>query len=220
MSIEGDPPRAWQSLLQRAVVLIDHVSAMAGEPVAWSLGGGTVLMLRLNHRASKDIDIFLPDPQFLGFFNPRISEAAHDVTEIYEESAGHVKLHLSEGEIDFVVAEPLTTAPFESTRVLDREVVMERSGEIIAKKMWHRGHLATARDLFDLAAVNELEPTALNDATPFLGRHSGAFLEQIRTRDSVLRRQFEAIDRLACALTFDECREIATHVLTPLGHQR
>lgn len=172
-------------------------------------------MLRLDHRASKDIDIFLPDLQLLGFFSPRISEAAQDLTESYEESTGHVKLYLPEGEIDFVVAEPLTNAPFEEASILHRDVVLERSGEIIAKKMWHRGHLATARDLFDLAAVSDLDPSALNDAAPFLGRNAAVFLEQLQMRESVMRRQFDAINRLACALTFDECRDIAARVLRP-----
>lgn len=194
---------------------MDHVGQITGERVAWSLGGGTVLMMRLNHRASKDIDIFLPDRQLLGFVNPRISQAAQDLTESYEESAGHVKLYFSEGEIDFVVAEPLTRAPFEEARILDRNVVLERSGEIIAKKMWHRGHLATARDLFDLATVSVLDPSSLDDAAPFLGRHAGVFLHQLQTREAVMRRQFEAIDRLDSALSFDECRDIAARVLTP-----
>jgi len=39
----------------------------------WTFGGGTVLMLRLAHRQSKDIDLFVPDPQYLGYVNPRLS---------------------------------------------------------------------------------------------------------------------------------------------------
>lgn len=41
----------------------------------WTFGGGTVLMLRYGHRVSKDIDIFVPNPQYLGYVNPRISDA-------------------------------------------------------------------------------------------------------------------------------------------------
>ncbi len=32
----------------------------------WTLGGGTALMLQIDHRESQDIDIFLSDPQLLG----------------------------------------------------------------------------------------------------------------------------------------------------------
>ncbi|QCI69398.1 nucleotidyl transferase AbiEii/AbiGii toxin family protein [Phreatobacter stygius] len=37
---------------------------------AWALGGGTAIMLWLNHRTSKDIDIFIDDPQYLGISHP------------------------------------------------------------------------------------------------------------------------------------------------------
>ena len=74
----------------------------------WTFGGGTVLMLRYGHRLSKDIDIFVPDPQYLGFVNPQISDVASDITTEYEEHAQFVKLLLPEGEIDFVVSPNLT----------------------------------------------------------------------------------------------------------------
>lgn len=61
-------------------------------------------MLRHGHRVSKDVDIFVPDPQYLGYVNPRISDAASDITPHYEEHAGLVKLVLPDGEIDFVVS--------------------------------------------------------------------------------------------------------------------
>lgn len=207
----------WQSLLLQACGLIDQAEQHSSGPLSWSFGGGTVLMLRMNHRHSKDVDIFLSDPQVLGFFNPRISEAAQEVTNSYEESAGHVKLYLPQGEIDFVVATPLTADPFEPTTLLDRHVVLERSGEIIAKKMWHRGKLATARDLFDFAAVYDVCPSAIEDARPFFPRHAAAFLEQIQKRHVVLRAEFEAIDRRDCAFTFDECVDLAEGVLRPLA---
>ncbi len=74
--------------------------------IAWSFGGGTVLMLRINHRASKDIDLFVPDPQCLGYVNPRLSDAAESITTDYEENAEFIKLHLPAGEIDIVVGTP------------------------------------------------------------------------------------------------------------------
>ncbi|CAH2782223.1 MAG: hypothetical protein CBCREVIR_0770 [Candidatus Burkholderia crenata] len=41
----------------------------------------------------------------------------------------------------------------------------------MAKKMWHRGYRATARDLFDLSLVIERDPVALLVAGEFLIRH-------------------------------------------------
>ncbi len=206
----------WQSLLLKALDLIDAAESAAQGPIKWSFGGGTVLMLRLNHRHSKDIDIFLADPQVLGFFNPRISETAHDASTAYEEGPGHVKLYLPKGEIDFVVASPLLVDPFEESILLERPITLERSGEIIAKKMWHRGNLATARDLFDFAAVHSADPNAIAEAMPALPRNAAAFLRQVETRHRVMRAEFDAIDRRECLLSFEDCQSIAESVLRPL----
>jgi hypothetical protein len=66
-----DDIRTWETLFQRALVLIDDARER-GLPVdEWTFGGGTVLMRRHRHRLSKDIDIFINDPQFVGFFSPR-----------------------------------------------------------------------------------------------------------------------------------------------------
>lgn len=216
MNVHETPTPIWQSLLGQAFELIDHAEKVVDQPIEWSFGGGTVLMLRMNHRHSKDIDIFLADPQVLGLFNPRISDAAQVVTTAYEESSGHIKLYLPEGEIDFVVANPLTTEPFETADLLNRTVVLESSGEIIAKKMWHRGNLATARDLFDFAAVNCADPAAIADAKPFLIKNAAVFLEQIMMREAIMRAEFDAIDSRDSLLTFDECASIAESILAPL----
>ncbi len=48
--------------------------------------------------------------------------------------------------------------------LLGREVRVETAAEIVAKKLWHRGDRATARDLFDLSLVIEREPDALRVA--------------------------------------------------------
>lgn len=59
------PGGVWQKLLQHAFTLIDEISRHGGiSNPTWTFGGGTVLMLRHQHRMSKDIDIFVPDPQY------------------------------------------------------------------------------------------------------------------------------------------------------------
>ncbi|MFM7552347.1 MAG: nucleotidyl transferase AbiEii/AbiGii toxin family protein [Actinomycetota bacterium] len=141
--------------------LIARASEILGQDVEWTFGGGTVLMLDLHHRRSKDIDVFLPHAQALGLFNPRLSDDALTVTADYDESAGHIKLFLPQGEIDFVVAEPLTANPFHRRAVLGHDVLLERPAEIIAKKFWHRG---PARRLPDLPL------------DPLYGRDSGGLV--------------------------------------------
>jgi hypothetical protein len=72
-------PGAWARLFRRALALMSHLECeVPGAP--WTFGGCTVLMLRLAHRQSKDIDLFVPDPQYLGYINPRLSDAAEDIS--------------------------------------------------------------------------------------------------------------------------------------------
>ena len=91
-------------------------------------------MLRYGHRYSKDIDIFVPDPQSLGFVTPRLSDAVESITGDYVEGPGYVKLYLPEGEIDFVAAPNLTAPGFQAETIMGHPVRVETSVEIIAKK--------------------------------------------------------------------------------------
>ena len=198
------PAGVWQDLLQHAYSLIDEISVHGIQNPFWTFGGGTVLMLRYRHRMSKDIDIFVPDPQYLGFVSPRLSDVAEAVSDKYVEGPGYIKLIRPEGEIDFVASPNLTDEPFEEWELLGRRVKVETSAEIVAKKLWHRGDRATARDLFDLAIVIEREPMALAAASSFLTRHRGEFLTQVEQRKVVLKAQFEAIDTLEYQPSYEQ----------------
>jgi len=195
----------WKGLFGHALTLVDEIARRGGAAPFWTFGGGTVLMLRYRHRRSRDIDIFVPDPQYLGYVTPRLSAVAEAISADYVEEAGHVKLIRPEGEIDFVAGPNLTSPAFESWRIAGREVRAETAVEIVAKKMWHRGATATARDLFDLALVIEKERKALAGAARFLVRHRTGFLGQLRSRARVLRAQFEAIDAMRYRPAYDEC---------------
>ena len=97
------PSGVWQTLLPHAFNLIDEITRHGGiEYPLWTFGGGTVLMLRHHHRLSKDIDIFVPDPQYAGYVSPRLSDVAEAITADYVEGPGYIKLLRPEGEIDFV----------------------------------------------------------------------------------------------------------------------
>ncbi|WP_445297926.1 nucleotidyl transferase AbiEii/AbiGii toxin family protein [Hydrogenophaga pseudoflava] len=115
-----------------------------------------------------------------------------------------MKLLRPEGEIDFVASPNLTAQPYDEWTLLGRKVKVETAAEIVAKKLWHRGGRATARDLFDLSLVIEREPEALATAALYLVRHRDAFLTQIQQRRAVLGVQFEVIDALAYRPTYDE----------------
>lgn len=84
---------------------------------------------------------------------PRLSDVAAEVSQDYVETAGYFKLIRAEGEIDFVAWRNLTQNPYEGWQLEGRDVRVETAAEIVAKKLWHRGYAATARDLFDLSLV-------------------------------------------------------------------
>lgn len=212
------PPGPWEALFPRALTLIDEIRTHGGiaDPF-WTLGGGTVLMFRHHHRVSKDIDIFVPDPQYLGFVTPRLSDVAAGLTGDYtEQASAFVKLQFEEGEVDFVAASNLLDEAWETWDILGHAVRVETAAEIIAKKMHYRGDRVTARDLFDLALVIEREPEVLRGAAGFLTGHRAAFLAQIRQPHPVLRASFDAIATLDYTPDFDHCVALAGEFLESL----
>lgn len=93
----------WRPLFERALAIVDAAERVGG-PLMWSFGGGTVLMLRHRHRYSHDVDIFVPDPQWLGYLSPRLNTVAESLVANFIEGAEFLKLSFPEGEIDFVAA--------------------------------------------------------------------------------------------------------------------
>lgn len=204
---------AWETLFQRALTLIDSVGKAGITLENWSFGGGTVLMLRHMHRYSKDIDIFIPDPQYLAFLSPRVNSTAELMTGDYVEQANYIKLQFKEGEIDFVVSGPLTENPTRQERMFDRDVLVETSTEIVAKKLWHRGANFKARDIFDLAMVVEREPDALAPLQPVLRDRRDAVFGIVAAGDALLRRDFAELDVLEYRRSYDECVAIVKEAL-------
>ena len=195
----------WETLFLRALELIDSVSYAGITLEDWSFGGGTVLMRRHHHRLSKDIDIFIPDPQYLGYLSPRLNTRADTLTTKYFEQANSLKLIFPEGEIDFVASAPLTEDPTVTEDLFGRQVEIETSAEIVAKKVWHRAADFTARDIFDLAMVAEKEPRALWKIEPVLGDRRDTVLQRIASQDAALRQTFAELEVLDYRRSFDEC---------------
>lgn len=121
----------------------------------------------------------------------------------------------AEGEIDVVASGPLTDTPFDLIDFNGKPIQVETPAEIIARKMWHRGNRAKGRDLFDLCAVFEADPRHLDKAAPFITRHGAAFLSALDKREAILRQEFTRIDAIT-PMDFDQCREIARKIITPL----
>jgi hypothetical protein len=204
---------AWETLFLRARCVLETVPL----EFDWSFGGGTVLMRRYRHRLSKDIDIFLTDPQLLGYLSPRLNPAAEALTPDYVEQANFVKLYFPEGEVDFVVSSPLTREPTALETILGRTVRVETDAEIIAKKVWHRASEFKARDLFDLALVAEREPEALVAAGEYLAARRRALLQCLDEREASLREDFAALAVLGYRPSYEAC---VRKVLDALGVER
>jgi hypothetical protein len=61
---------------------------------------------------------------------------------------------------------------------MGKEVRVETSVEIIAKKMWHRGNAITGRDIFDFALVAEKDPDSLIREGQFMVRHAATIARE------------------------------------------
>jgi Nucleotidyl transferase AbiEii toxin, Type IV TA system len=215
---ENGGPRTAEDLgnfVQRALVLMDDARS-SGIPVEeWTFGGGTVLMRRHRHRFSREVDIYINDPQFIGYLTPRLSAIAESLTTDYVEDRNFLKLVFSEGEIDFVASAPLTEEPAVTEQLFGRSILVEKSSEIVAKKIWHRGTQFTARDIFDLAMVSEKEPEALKAIAPVLRDRRDVVLSRIEKHRATLHESFQFLQVLDYQRTFEECVEIVRATLTP-----
>lgn len=146
----------WDKLLPIAFDLIDQVNRDHDIIDQWTFGGGTALMLQIDHRESHDIDIFIDDPQLLGFLDPAKNSFNFSMLpNTYDgDGTGHIKLAFDDiGEIDFIVAQRQTTPGFIARPILGRDVLLETPQEIIAKKVVYRGANIQPRDIFDIAAT-------------------------------------------------------------------
>ncbi|HEX7891695.1 MAG TPA: nucleotidyl transferase AbiEii/AbiGii toxin family protein [Ramlibacter sp.] len=202
----------WAALFASALALTDHLATVMARPI-WTFGGGTVIMLRLDHRHSRDVDLFVPDPQYLGHVTPRLCDVAEQITADYVEAAEYVKLLLPTGEIDIVVGQPLTSEPWEVVEHRGRRILVETNAEILAKKMHHRGNQAKARDLFDLCAVADLDPASIDVAAPFFARHGDAFIAQLKANAGFIEEEFAQIQRMAYKRPFEECLTLAETIV-------
>jgi len=214
------PDGPWKSLLEKAFWLMDAIESDGYALPRWSLGGGTVLMFYYAHRKSKDIDIFVPDPQFLGYVNPRLGGRGEEVTTDYRDGTEFVKLFLPQGEIDFVASTTLTSNPFEEHEVLGRKVLLETPIEIVAKKFWYRGDRATPRDLLDLALVIEHHYSEIIEHRDVFAKNIEAFTEQCFSRRAIMLPVFDAIEKIEFVPGFDECLARANDLKSDLLNNR
>jgi len=205
--------RVWETLFGRALEIIDSVAASGTRFDDWSFGGGTVLMRRYRHRVSKDVDIFVPDPQYLGYVSPELNDTVESLTSEHLQTANSVKLFFPEGEIDFIAGAPLTENSTVDETILGRRIRVETTAEILAKKIWHRGTEFTARDIFDFALVATREPGAIASIRPILRERRKVIQTRITKGEKALRTAFSGLDTLEFRPSFEECVRIVEAAL-------
>jgi hypothetical protein len=152
----------WNELLTLAC---KHLVGVGLTRKDWTWGGGTVLMLRHEHRLSWDIDLFLADPQYLTYLSPRLNDAIAADVDHYTEQANHLRCFVEGvGEIDYLMAQPVVDLKPERMEITGHGPIQVMSDrEILAQKIYYRGPQFTGRDLFDFATVTALRPELLED---------------------------------------------------------
>jgi hypothetical protein len=148
----------WAQLFQTACALIHQVNSEQPIIEDWTFGGGTALMLQIDHRESHDVDIFLSDPQLLSFLDPQKHDFKFEIlpTDYGGDGANFLKLSFEGiGEIDFIIGHAMTPSPTKQARIEGQTVLLETIPEIITKKIYHRGASIKPRDIFDIAAAAE-----------------------------------------------------------------
>lgn len=176
---------SWRVLEGYARVAVESAGAAANSVLRPALGGGTRLMLAMHHRISDDIDLFIRDPQWLGYLTPRLTDCLEERLTGYEEGQTALKLVFKEGEVDFIVSMSLLGLPNE--RSPECYFDLEPVAEVLAKKLFYRGWALTPRDLFDWRAMERLVPPEALHAREIAGLLTGRF-ELIENALETLRK--------------------------------
>ncbi len=174
-------PLTWSRILARAYALFDDLEAKGFGSPPFALGGGNVAMLRFRHRLSKDIDFFGYDARWLSLLSPRLNEAAAAISSSYAEQANTVKIVTSEGDIDFVIAGDIARPVVrETARLEGRDVLLDPTSEILAKKLFYRAASLKPRDVYDLAAAIDLDPASARLAARAAAPRRDVLLRRLR----------------------------------------
>jgi hypothetical protein len=170
------PATTWRTLLELALTALDELESDA----KWTFGGGTALALKLNHRISYDIDIFLEDAAHLKALSPNRNLASRQITDHWQEPGHYIKLERKEGEIDFIVAAQQSDYSPWIYKFKSRDILVEDPIEILAKKLKYRGSKFIPRDIFDLLAIHRFDPTAVKKAVAATPDGAARAIDRIR----------------------------------------
>lgn len=210
----------WKPLLRKALACIDTLKKHGIKKTKWSFGGGTAMMMTYSHRDSKDIDIFITDPQLIGYLSPRLQDDIQTITNYteYDEQATVLKLVLDTGEIDFIVAASLTKDPFEAWEFEGCKILRERPVEVVAKKVFYRAADFRVRDVFDLACLLERQPDAVAREDDLFRAKQGVLMPRLEIMRPTYAEQARRL--IAVRPGFEKLRDTALERVLKFYHSR
>jgi hypothetical protein len=138
---------------------------------------------------SKDIHISLRDVQYLPLFSPRLSNAAKEVSDSYDEQSNYVNIYTKEGEIDFIMAARLTRSPVVTIELLGQSLLMETPAKIVTKKLFFRVIDFQVRNIFDTACILQRELGVLFNALDVYSSKLDILEERVKCVSSFYAKQ-------------------------------
>jgi len=95
---------------------------------------GTALAAHFDHRISYDVDIFMPNADWISDLAPNANPKTRALIgdRKYEFPGNYLKLKLDAGEIDFIVASKRTNQPTQAWDFEGRTIPIETPWEIAA----------------------------------------------------------------------------------------
>lgn len=206
MKWQNKSVNSWKDLLISVLPALNQLP----KDLEWDLGGGTALMLSINHRLSKDVDIFFENARALKILAPSVNERTRRICDEWQQPGHYIKLiKFDKGEIDFLVSRTFEDNPnvdyyFEHNSV-EQTIKIETPKEILSKKIFHRASEFTIRDIFDTAAVVEKNQSALNKLSPDVKEKLPLVIDRIKTLreeySNEITRYITPIDVPSCVLT-------------------
>jgi len=190
----------WIKLMHVALEFLDEAMIPGMD---WTFGGGSALSYYFKHRESKDVDIFFTDAQYLTWLTPRLNSFIAKSTEDYVESASFLKLQLTDGEIDFIIAPYFTAEPFKKIHLLGTEIQIETPWEIVLKKLFYRAQSLKVRDIVDVAVVYKNHRETLIRYAKGLGRKKEVIEKRFQNLIEIYPKEIENLKILDESLKVD-----------------
>ncbi len=170
-------PARW--LLRRAREILDtHVTPETPDAYGWTIGGGTILAARWEHRQSEDMDLLIPpDTRTLALAPDANPDFHHSLTKAgaKEIDIGRFStIRFRGGRIEMLAANPEPQNGAITAKIDGLKTRVLSTTQILSGKFRNRSLRPPVRDLYDLAVAAEEAPAALaaavNSLTPAAAR--------------------------------------------------